>query len=208
VDRLESTEAFADLTTAGFFFAIAILYAISDLDAVLNSSGSFPLAAVYSQATGNKAGTFGLLLILFLSIMICVVGTFLTVGRIWWALGRDNAIPFPHIFGRVNERLSCPVEATLFCAVLCTGFGAIALGSATAFTDLVGSFIILTTVSYLLAILPHLLTGRKNVPQGPFWMGKMGYVVNALACILIVFFDIFFCFRKSLLRFRIVCNQD
>jgi len=27
-------------------------------------------------------------------------------------------------------------------------------------------------------------------------MGKVGYVVNALACLLIVFFNIMFCFRK------------
>ena len=180
-----------------FLYAIAILYAISDLDAVLTWPGSFPLAAVYSQATGSKAGTFGLLFILFLSVMICVVGTFLTVGRIWWALGRDNAIPFANTFGNVNERLSCPVEATVFCAILCTGFGAIALGSKTAFNDLVGSFIVLTSISYVLAILPHMLTRRKNVPQGPFWMGNWGYLVNGIAVFTMIFFDIFYCFRKS-----------
>lgn len=56
------------------------MYAISDLNAVVTSNGSFPLAEVYAQATGNAGGTFGLLLILFLSIMICVVGTYLTVS--------------------------------------------------------------------------------------------------------------------------------
>jgi len=181
-------------TLTSFLYAIAILYGITDLDAVLSSSGSFPLAAVYAQATNSNGATFGLLFIVFMSIMICVVGTFLTVGRIFWALARDNATPFPKFFGHVNERLSCPVPATVLCAVLCTAFGAIMLGSKTAFTDLVGSFIILTTGSYLLAIGPHLLTGRKNVPPGPFWMGKYGYFVNAVAVLGIVFFDIMFCF--------------
>ena len=78
-----------------------------------------------------------------------MLGTYLTVSRIFWALARDNATPFPHFFGMVNERLSCPVPAVVLCAVLCTAFGAIQLGSKTAFTDLVGSFIILTTASYL-----------------------------------------------------------
>ena len=64
---------------ASFIYAIAILYAITDLDAVVNSNGSFPLAEVYAQATGSKGGTFGLLLIIFLSLLICVIGTFLTV---------------------------------------------------------------------------------------------------------------------------------
>lgn len=56
------------------------MYGISDLSAVVSSNGSFPLAVVYSQATGSKGATFGLLLIIFLSIMICVLGTFLTVS--------------------------------------------------------------------------------------------------------------------------------
>lgn len=184
--------------SASFLYAIAILYGINDLDAVLTYPGSFPLAEVYNQATGNKGGTFGLLFIVFLSIMICVIGTFLTVGRVWWALARDEATPFPKFFSSVNETLSCPIPATVLSAILCSGFGAIALGSKTAFSDLVGSFIILTSVSYLLAILPHLLTGRRNVNPGPFWMGRFGFVVNAVACLLIIFFDIMFCFRKFL----------
>lgn len=116
------------------------------------------------------------------------------VGRLWWTLARDNATPFARFFSRVNIRLSCPVESTIFCAVLCTAFGAIQLGSKTAFTDLVGSFIILTTTSYFLAFFPHLLSGRNNVPPGPFWMGRWGFLVNGIACTLIVFFNIFFCF--------------
>ncbi len=118
----------------------------------------------------------------------------LQVGRLWWTLARDNATPFASHFAIVNERLSCPVSATLLCATLCTALGAIQLGSKTAFVDLVGSFIILTTISYFLAIFPHVLSGRKNVPEGPFWMGRAGFAVNAIACTLIVFFNIFFCF--------------
>ncbi|MCJ1484835.1 hypothetical protein MMC06_005008 [Schaereria dolodes] len=182
-------------TITSFLYAVSILYAITDLSAVTGSGGyGFPLAVIYSQATGNKGGTFGLLFIIFCSIMICVVGTFLTVGRLWWALARDNATPFPKLFSKVNERLSCPIPSTILCAVLCSAFGAIQLGSKTAFTDLVGSFIILTTVSYALAILPHMLTGRSNVPRGPFWLGKAGYFVNGTAVLLIIFFNIMFCF--------------
>jgi choline transport protein len=116
------------------------------------------------------------------------------VGRLFWVLARDDATPFSKYFSQVNERLSCPIPATILCAVFCTALGAIQLGSATAFNSLVGSFIILTTGSYLLAILPHLLTRRSKTPKGPFWMGDAGYVVNGIACALIIFFNIFFCF--------------
>lgn len=126
--------------------------------------------------------------------MICLVGTILMVGRLWWTLARDNATPFASFFSNVNTKLSCPVQATVFCAVLCTGLGAIQVGSGTAFLDLVGSFIILTTTSYFLAIFPNILTRRANIPSGWFSMGKFGLVINGITCTLIVFFNIFFCF--------------
>ncbi|KAF2268249.1 putative amino acid transporter [Lojkania enalia] len=183
---------------AAFFFGIAMFYSISDLGAVLDSNGSFPLAAIYSQATGTKGGTFCLLLIVLLSLLICLVGTLLTCGRIWWSLARDNATPFPIFFSGVHEGLSCPIPATLLCTIISLGLGAIPLGSPTAFSVLAGSFIILTSTSYALCIAPNLLTGRKNVPKGPFHMGNAGFAVNGAAVILIIFFNTFFCFPFGL----------
>ena len=164
------SRVFADLLSnlGAFTFAITLFYGITDLDAVLNSNGSFPLAEVYAQATGSTGATFGLLFIIFLSLAPCLIGTFLTVGRTWWALARDNAVPFSGFFSKVDEDLSCPIPATIFTGIMTTAFGAITLGSKAAFSDLVGSFVILTTTSYALAIGGHLFTGRKNLPIGPF----------------------------------------
>lgn len=181
-----------------FTFAITLFYGITDLDEVLNSNGSFPLAEVYAQATGSRAATFGLLFIIFLSLAPCLIGTFLTVGRTWWALARDNAVPFSGFFSKVNEDLSCPIPATIFTGIMTTAFGAITLGSKAAFSDLVGSFVILSTTSYALAIGGHMFSGRKNLPIGSFWMGKWGYGINAVAFVTIIFFNIIFCFPAAL----------
>lgn len=121
--------------TASFVYAIALLYAISDLDAVVNSSASFPLAEAYIQGTQNKGAAFGLLLIIALAIFCGLQGVYITVrelyfltsmfgsllskliivqcGRILWALARDNVIPFSDTFSQVSPRLSCPVPATI-----------------------------------------------------------------------------------------------
>jgi choline transport protein len=177
---------------------IALFYGVSDLSAVQNSNGAFPLAAAYSQATNSRAATFGLLFIIFLSLIPCLIGTFLTVGRTWWALARDNAVPLAPLFGRVNERLSCPIPATIFVGLMTTALGAITLGSKTAFSDLAGSFIILSSTSYALAFGPNLFTGRKYMPIGPFHMGKIGFAVNAIAVVFIIFFNILYCFPYAL----------
>lgn len=105
-------------------------------------------------------------------------------------------MPFSGFFSRVSERLSCPVPATLFVAVVATGLGAIPIGSSTAFLDLTGSFIILTTISYAIPFMGNVLTGRRHFPRGPFHLGKWGTAVNLAAVVLITFFDIFFCFRE------------
>jgi amino acid transporter len=177
-----------------WLFAIALFYGVNDLSAVQNSNGSFPLAEAFAQATGSRGATFGLLFIVFLALVPCLIGTFLTVGRTWWALARDNATPFSGFFSHVNERLSCPIEATLLTGILTIGLCAITLGSKTAFNDLAGSFVVLSSVSYAVTILPHMLTRRKYMPLGPFNLGRFGYLINGLAVFFIIFFDIFYCF--------------
>ncbi|KAI1378604.1 amino acid transporter [Hypoxylon crocopeplum] len=177
-----------------FVFAIAIGYAITDLSALQGGINTYPLAVIYQQATGSPGATFGLLFVLFLSSMCCCIGTVLTNSRTYWALARDNAVPFSGIFGRVNEELSCPVYATLFVSVIATGLGAIPLGSSSAFLALTGSFIVLTSVSYIIPFTANMITGRKYFPAGPFHLGKFGYGINLMAVLLTTMFDIFFCF--------------
>ncbi|KAI1649898.1 putative choline transport protein [Daldinia loculata] len=177
-----------------FVFAIALSYAITDLSALQGGINTYPLAVIYQQATGSSGATFGLLFILFLTSMCCCVGTVLTNSRTYWALARDNAVPFSGIFGSVNEELSCPIYATLFVSVVATGLGAIPLGSSSAFLALTGSFIVLTTVSYAIPFTANMITGRKYFPAGPFHMGKFGYAVNMVAVLLIAMFVILFCF--------------
>ncbi|ETI19675.1 hypothetical protein G647_08688 [Cladophialophora carrionii CBS 160.54] len=171
---------------------------VNDLSAVQTSIGSFPLAEAFAQATGSQGATFGLLFIVFLALVPCLIGTFLTVGRAWWALSRDNATPFSGFFSRVNEHLSCTVEATLLTGILTIGVCAITLGSKTAVNDLAGSFVVLSSISYAATILPHMLTQRKYIPLGPFNLGRFGYLINGLAVGFIIFFDIIYCFPFSL----------
>ncbi len=97
---------------------------------------------------------------MFLSIIICAIGTTLMVGRLYWVLARDNATPFSGFFSQVNEKLSCPVPATILCATLCTAFGAIQLGSQTAFLDL-GTYYQASLCIYLRSLLIEVQSGAS-----------------------------------------------
>ncbi|KAK3495480.1 amino acid permease-domain-containing protein [Neurospora crassa] len=185
-----------------FCFAIALCYAITDLDALQGGFNTYPLANIYAQATAhadgttNHGATFGLLFIILCSSLLCCVGTVLANSRIYWALARDNAVPLSPLFSRVNETLSCPIPATLFVATIASALGAIPLGSPTAFLNLTGSFIILTTTSYAIPFAANILTRRRYLPSAPgsFRLGKFGTPINILAVLFIVLFNALFCF--------------
>lgn len=194
-----------------FFYMIAIFYSISSIDDVL-AAPYFPLATIYNQATQSNAGTMGLLFIIFVPVFCCCVGTYITAGRCLWTIARDGAVPFSSTFGYISPRFKNPFNATLFVGCFSTVLGAIYVGSSTAFNAFVGSFVVLSTLSYLASILPFMLTGRfshasKSLQQGnengmrPGWfkMGNLtGYVVNGISCVYIIVFVVIYCFPYSL----------
>lgn len=182
--------------TTSFIYLIALFYSIQDLDAVFASNiGFFPTAEIYRQATGTNAGAIGLIAVLFLATIPTLIGTFVTGGRMWWSLARDNATPFASYFAQVDPTLNCPVRATVAMSAMVTCLGCIYVGSTTAFQALISSFIVLSSLSYFGAILPHVLSGRRNMVPGPFYMGqRLGMVVNLAALMYILVTVAFFCF--------------
>lgn len=108
-----------------FFYMIAIFYAITNLDDVL-AAPYFPLAQIYSQATGNSVpATMGLLFIIFVPIFCTTIGTFITAGRCLWTLARDDAVPLAGTLGVISPRFKNPFNATVLCGIFSTILGAI-----------------------------------------------------------------------------------
>ena len=181
----------------GLVYLIATLYAISDYNNLFTSV--FPIAEIYRQATGSAAGSTGLLCLLLFPCLICVTGVYITSGRTLWTLGRDRATPFPQLIGRVDHRLGMPFAATITCGCVATILGCIYVGSTTAFNAFVGSFVLMTTASYTAAILPNLITRRKNIVWGPFHMkGALGFVMNGIAVAYMVVWFVIYCFPFAL----------
>jgi choline transport protein len=52
--------------------------------------------------------------------------------------------------------------------------------------------------SYTAAILPHLLTGRKNITFGPFQLGRYGIILNFLSCAYMIVWFVIYCFPFAL----------
>ncbi|TLS22525.1 uncharacterized protein PpBr36_09862 [Pyricularia pennisetigena] len=181
----------------GLAYLVAVMYAINDYDALLTAP--YPIAAIYRQATGSAAAATGLLALVLACISLNVVGLHITAGRTLWALARDGAAPLPRLLGRVDPRLDVPANATLASAVLVTLLGVLYVGSTTAFNAFVGCFVLMSSSSYLAAILPNLLTGRRNIQYGVFRLkGWLGFALNGVACAYMVVWFVIYCFPFSL----------
>ncbi|TAQ90123.1 hypothetical protein B7494_g1581 [Chlorociboria aeruginascens] len=182
-----------------FFYLIAIFYSVTDLDAILGSSYLFPLTEIYHQSTSSAGGSLGLLIVAFIPTIPAAVGCYLTASRVFWTLARDNATPFSRFFSHIHRKQRNPFNSIALCGVVCTLLGCIYVGSQTAFNAFIGSFVVLSSLSYLTAILPHFLSKRANIAPGWFWMnGMTGFIVNGIACLYIVVFVVIFCFPFAL----------
>ncbi|TQB67712.1 hypothetical protein MPDQ_004906 [Monascus purpureus] len=176
-------------------FAAGIFYGIYDLDAVVKSADLFPLTEIYRQTTGSAGGSLGLLIVAMIPLFAAIIGCYLTSSRVFWTLARDHAAPCSHFFSRINRTQRNPFNSILLCGLFCTVLGCIYVGNSTAFSAFADSFVVLTSLSYLAAILPHLLTNRANLRPGWFRMkGYVGYVVNAISSLYIIVFVVLFCF--------------
>ena len=184
---------------SAWLYLIALFYAVSDLDAVLSGQSKLPVAKIYRQATGSSAGSIGLLLLIFLPLIPCAMGGYLASSRILWTLARDGASPYSKSLAKVSRKHRNPANAIVVCGIIATLLGCIYLGSSTAFSSIVGSFVVMTTVSYVGAIGPYLVTNRKYVTPGPFYMkGVFGIIMHSITCTYIVVFIVVFCFPYAL----------
>lgn len=183
-------------------YLITLFYTVHDLPAILAQDSIFPLSLIYLSATQSRPATAALIVLALIPTAIGTLGGFAVAGRTLWALARDNAAPFPKLFNKLDASSTAPApfNATLLVGILVSFLGCIYLGSARAFNDIAGSFVVLISLSYLAAILPHFLSRRRNITQrGSFWMpGIIGDIVNAISCLYLAAFSVIFCFPFSL----------
>lgn len=181
----------------GLSYLIALMYAISDYDALLASP--FPIAEIYLQATGSPDGAICLLILMQVCIGLSMIGLYITSGRALWALSQDVATPLPSILSKTSTRYEMPLNSTVASAALVTVLGCIYVGNTTAFNAFISSYVLMSSSAYIAAILPHLLTGRKNVRYGPVRLGKvMGFLMNTISSVYMVVGFVIYCLPFSL----------
>ncbi|EHA46937.1 choline transporter [Pyricularia oryzae 70-15] len=178
----------------GVTYLVALMFSVQDYAALSETNTGMPLAELFRQATGGPGGALGLMMILFIALGPCVVSSQLSTGRVVWAFSRDGALPASRVWARVSSRWGVPFNAQLLVTAVVALLGCLYLGSSTAFNSMLGSAVTINNVAYLIPILTNMMTGRRNMYRGAFFMGKWGWLVNGVTVSWLVFAIVFFSF--------------
>ncbi|KAI7347160.1 hypothetical protein KC320_g7424 [Hortaea werneckii] len=113
----------------------------------------------------------------------------------FWAFSRDGALPFSEFWSKIHPSKRIPFNAQLAVYGIVGALGCLYLGSSTAFNSLMGTAVTVNNSAYMVPILTNLLTGRRNMHKGSFFMsGWKGFAVNTIAVCWLSFAIVFFSF--------------
>ncbi|KAL1641951.1 hypothetical protein SLS58_005787 [Diplodia intermedia] len=168
-------------TFAGLLFMLPLLFVMPDLTELINLASGQPVPAILKAAVGNDAGAFILTIPLFVLALICGIGCTTATSRCTWAFARDGAIPGSKWWKQVNHKLDVPLNAMMLTMVVEIILGAIYFGSTAAFNAFSGVGVICLTASYAVPIAISLITGRGQVAEGSFYLGKLGVFCNVVS---------------------------
>lgn len=167
--------------TLCFGMSIAILFCIGDVNAALDTPTGFPIIEIFFNATKSYAATNAMVSALIISIFFSALGLLASASRLIWAFARDDGLPFPRYFSHVDRRFGIPVRAILWSALIIMILGLINLGSTTAFNAMVSLALLGQYTTYVLPtifILVRRIHPGKNIPFGPWELGKWGIPIN------------------------------
>lgn len=175
-------------------WTLAFLFSTNDLDAV--ASSTLPILEVYQQALNNRSGATFLAVWLLVIYFGSVVSVVAATGRLTWAFARDNGLPFSPTFAKINPRLQMPVNATIAASVFVAIYGAIYVGSTTAFNSFISMSILSLNVTYAIPQGIVFWRGREKVLPSTrqFNLGKiLGPFCNVFCVLWVSLYTVLFC---------------
>ncbi|RMZ00480.1 hypothetical protein D0864_03721 [Hortaea werneckii] len=107
----------------------------------------------------------------------------------------DNVCLHENSWSKIHPSKRIPFNAQLAVYGIVGALGCLYLGSSTAFNSLMGTAVTVNNSAYMVPILTNLLTGRRNMHKGSFFMsGWKGFAVNTIAVRWLSFAIVFFSF--------------
>ena len=187
--------------TAGFAYVVAVLYSITDLNALFNTPTGYPIIAVFQQATHNNRAATAMMTAVILVFCMTLFGIITSLSRLTWAFARDQGLPFSSYFQHITEWNKCPTRCVYAVFVSVALLSLINIGSSTAFNALITLTNLGFYFSYAIPIAMFAIRrfDKENpITYGPWTLGRFGLVINILAIAFCIFLIIFLPFPATL----------
>lgn len=147
----------------------------------------------------SPGGGLGLTFLVLVITLFCSISITVAASRCTWAFARDRALPLAHVWAAVDARHGTPIMALALTTLVQMLLGLINLGSSSAFLAFVSVGVISLAVSYGIPIAISMVHRRREV-NGARWTmgGTVGWVVNVVALLWIVFETVLFSMPTTL----------
>ncbi|KAL9538983.1 hypothetical protein MBANPS3_010541 [Mucor bainieri] len=174
----------------GFALILITLFSIQDVDAIIESS--MPIATFFTQTTNDKLCVF-FLVIMLVAQFSSLCNSMLATIHIFWALSRDGCFPYSKTWYKLNPKTNVPTNALLLQLVISIILIMPSFGSDVYWQAIMSAAVISINVSYGLPLLCRLIWVRRDMPKGPFSLGKLSIPLNVISCVWVGFFGVILC---------------
>lgn len=155
----------------GFGMLLAALYALGDIDDVMNSPAGqldYPFLNILQSGIGSTDGAIAMGAIVTVMQVWAGVAGMAAGSRMLWAFARDQGVPGRTFWTRLSHRQHLPVNCIMLTIFISMLLSLINIGSDKAFNDIVGLLTSGYYCSYLIAcslLLYRRLTGAILTPE-------------------------------------------
>ncbi|ORY96421.1 amino acid/polyamine transporter I, partial [Syncephalastrum racemosum] len=178
----------------GFLLIISALFSIQDVDELINAD--LTVTVFLQRAVGNSLAAF-FLVILLVAQFGSLCNSILATGHLFWAMARDNCIPYASFWYKLSDKGRIPFRALLLQLFVSIVVIMPIFGTEVYWEAIMSTAVICINVSYGLPLLCRLVWVRRDMPKGPFSLGKAGIVLNIISVCWITFFMVILCIPSS-----------
>ncbi|KAK3162989.1 hypothetical protein QOZ80_1BG0096240 [Eleusine coracana subsp. coracana] len=171
----------------GWIYLIALTSIMTDIPYLLspeNDAGGYAIAQalynIFHRRYGSGVGGLLCMGIIATAAFLCGCSCITSNSRMAYAFSRDGAMPFSHVWYRVNKQ-EVPLNSVWLSAAVAFVMALTSLGSQVAFQAMLSICTIGFYIAYGLPIFFRVTTARKSFVPGPFHLGKFGVVVGWVA---------------------------
>lgn len=171
----------------GWVYLVALASLMTDIPYLLdpgNDAGGYAVAqALYDafrKRFGSGVGGVVCLVIVAVTTFLCGSACVTSNSRMGYAFSRDGAVPFSHVWYKVNKQ-EVPLNVVWLSVSVAFAMALTSLGSQVAFQAMLSVATVGPYIAYGLPIVFRVTTARRSFVPGPFHLGRYGLLVGWVA---------------------------